>query len=263
MIALAPSLGYTQLELGVFSDNERAIRLYSRFGFQEWGRTKNAFRLGDGTCFDEILMGLQLTESEMDSANPGRPEGSSGISTIERMNEEHAVLRNFGLPLLTWKSGMRILDAGCGGGKTIEEMLRLSPDSVIDGIDFSETSVQKARELNRAELGSRVHVVHGDVGSLPYEDGTFDLVTAVETVYFWPDILGSLREIRRVLKKGGCAEILNEGSDPSILEVWPHIDGFMKVYRPEELKELMELAGFSKVRIERGEDQLVAAIAVK
>lgn len=59
-ILTAKKVGYEQIELGVFSDNEKAIHLYEKFDFEEWGRTKNAFRLKDGTYRDEILMGLFL-----------------------------------------------------------------------------------------------------------------------------------------------------------------------------------------------------------
>jgi len=56
----AKRMGYTQMELGVFADNERAIGLYQRMGFEIWGRTKNAFRIEDGVMRDEILMGKLL-----------------------------------------------------------------------------------------------------------------------------------------------------------------------------------------------------------
>lgn len=48
--------GFEQLELGVFSDNERAIRLYEKYGFQKTGVSPRAFKLKDGTYRDEILM---------------------------------------------------------------------------------------------------------------------------------------------------------------------------------------------------------------
>lgn len=59
-VRAASAMGYSQLELGVYGDNERAIRLYEKLGFEPWGRIRNAFRLPDGTVCDEILMGLLL-----------------------------------------------------------------------------------------------------------------------------------------------------------------------------------------------------------
>ena len=48
--------GFEQLELGVYSDNTRAIHLYEKFGFERCGTTPHAFKLKDGTYRDEIMM---------------------------------------------------------------------------------------------------------------------------------------------------------------------------------------------------------------
>ena len=48
--------GFEQVELGVFSDNERAQALYKKFGFKEYGKQPRAFKLQDGTYRDEIIM---------------------------------------------------------------------------------------------------------------------------------------------------------------------------------------------------------------
>ena len=59
-VTLAQKNGFSQIELGVFADNDKALHLYQKHGFEEWGRTKNAFRLKDGSYRDEIVMGLLL-----------------------------------------------------------------------------------------------------------------------------------------------------------------------------------------------------------
>lgn len=60
IIKEARKMGYEQIELGVFSDNEKAKRLYERNGFQVWGKNINAFKLKDGRYLDEIIMGIIL-----------------------------------------------------------------------------------------------------------------------------------------------------------------------------------------------------------
>ena len=55
-IVFASELGYTQMELGVFENNERALRLYRKMGFSEVGRIPNAFRLRTGEQIAEIQM---------------------------------------------------------------------------------------------------------------------------------------------------------------------------------------------------------------
>ena len=52
----AKANGFEQLELGVFSDNSRAIHLYEKFGFVRCGTMPHAFKLKDGTYRDEIMM---------------------------------------------------------------------------------------------------------------------------------------------------------------------------------------------------------------
>ena len=60
MLQIAKDTGYEQVELGVFENNENAIRMYKKFGFEEWGRVRRAFKLKNGNYYDEIIMGIML-----------------------------------------------------------------------------------------------------------------------------------------------------------------------------------------------------------
>ena len=68
-LAQAEENGFGQVELGVFSDNFRAIRLYEKFGFQKTGVCPRAFRLKDGTYRDEIQMVRMLGEGNCTAGN--------------------------------------------------------------------------------------------------------------------------------------------------------------------------------------------------
>lgn len=59
-IRMAGEMGYEQIELGAFADNERALALYRKKGFEVWGTIKHAFKLKDGTYHDELQMGKIL-----------------------------------------------------------------------------------------------------------------------------------------------------------------------------------------------------------
>lgn len=105
---------------------------------------------------------------------------------LKFMNWCHAPLTNWGLSFVEIKDGWTMLDIGCGGGATLQRLLKRSKNGKVYGIDISEESVAKAKKVNAEVLDKQVFVCQGSAEKLPYENGMFDLVTAVETVYFYP-----------------------------------------------------------------------------
>ncbi len=83
-----------------------------------------------------------------------------------------------------------ILDVGCGGGRTVHKLAGIATEGKVYGIDFSEESVTFSRRTSQRwiELG-RVEILHASVSCLPFSEHMFDLVTAVETHFFWPDLV--------------------------------------------------------------------------
>ena len=104
-----------------------------------------------------------------------------------------------------------VLDVGCGGGRTIQTLADRATEGKVCGIDYSGTSVSVARRTNAAAIAAgRVAIEQASVSKLPFPDATFDLVTAVETHYYWPAPESDLREIARVLKPGGRLMLIAE-----------------------------------------------------
>lgn len=88
----------------------------------------------------------------------------------------------------------------------------------------------------------------GNVLNLPYPDNSFDIVTAFETVYFWPEIENSFGEVKRVLKPDGIFLIGMEsnGSDNIIMKLWNHfID--MNLYTDDEIVQYLKNNEFKEV----------------
>ena len=112
------------------------------------------------------------------------------------------------------------------------------------------------QETQRATCGKEMFHTQGNVCSLPYEDGTFDAVTAFETVYFWSPIKTALAEVARVLRKGGCFLISLEASDPDMGEMWTKRITGMTVYTADDLKRLLAEAGFSSVKTIHEKEEL-------
>ncbi len=133
----------------------------------------------------------------------------------------------------------RVLDCGCGGGANIRTMLKKCPNGEVKGVDYSPVSVEKAKKVNEdAILNGRCVILQGNVADLIFAANQFDLVTAFETIYFWPDLLQSFREVHRVLKPDGMFLICNEcGGDNEKDEKWTEkIDG-MTIYKDVQPQE--------------------------
>ena len=182
-------------------------------------------------------------------SNFAHPRGAMGRIALAMMNSWHGPLTNWGLGYIPFRDGWTILDVGCGGGRTLQRLLGRSNGATVYGVDISEESVAKARKVNAKLLDARVFVRQGSATELPYADSTFDLVTAVETVYFWRDLPRCFEEVKRVLKPGGLFAILLEVSSPDC--VWTRVVDGMTTYSPEQLREFLEQAGFRDVEIHR------------
>ena len=139
------------------------------------------------------------------------PTGLQGKEVAAMMNRRHLALTTWGLKHVRIEPDFVILDVGCGGGKTISRLARRAFQGKVYGIDCSADMVNYSSEFNRKLIAeNRVKVVHGSVEKMLFKDQFFDLVTAIETYYFWPDITEAFREMMRVLKVGGHLLIISE-----------------------------------------------------
>ena len=181
--------------------------------------------------------------------NMRKPKGKLGNMQLKSMNKEHTPVSLWGLKHLDINPDDIILDVGCGGGININRMAKQA--KMVYGVDYSIESVKLSREVNRQEIhDGKVKVLEGNVAKLPFEDNTFDIVTAFETVYFWPDIEKCFGEVKRVLKPGGIFLIGMEsnGSDNLIMKVSERLID-MTVYNDKEIKGFLKNNEFSDITI--------------
>ena len=128
----------------------------------------------------------------------------------------------------------RILDVGCGTGANL---LMLSEYGDAEGVDISKDALAFCRErgLDKVKLGA------GE--KLPYDDGTFDLVTAFDVVEHMDDDLAGLSEMRRVLRPGGRVLLFV----PTFMFLWgvqDDVSNHRRRYRLPELQRVLVQAGF-------------------
>ena len=163
------------------------------------------------------------------------------------------------------RSGARVLDMGCGGGRHAFEAWRRG--ATVVALDYSEAELKEVRAVlgamlasgevgpeasDRAE-GSRSGGIggaaNGDALRLPFPDATFDVVIASEVLeHLWDDT-GAISELVRVLKPGGRMAV-------TVPTRWPErvcwaldhryhdIPGaHVRIFRQHELEQKLEAAG--------------------
>jgi len=140
----------------------------------------------------------------------------------------------------------KILDIGCGGGQFLKYLSNENDSYMLYGLDHSNEMVKLAQKINFEIIKQdRLNIYQGSVIDIPIEDSILNLVTAFETVQFWPDIDKSFTEVLRVLNKEGNFLIINryppEGSK------WWRI---AKLKSDKDYQQKLQLAGFSKVSVD-------------
>jgi ubiquinone/menaquinone biosynthesis C-methylase UbiE len=184
-----------------------------------------------------------------------QPRGWLGRFNLWRMNASHSRLTDWGLEHVRIEKDYTILDVGCGGGRTVSKLAAMATEGKVYGVDYSRESVAASTTTNaRCVESGRVVIRHGSVSQLPFSDTMFDLVTAVETHFWWPNLPADMREVFRVVKPGGWLIIIAEiykGANTvtaRLAEKYSERTG-MALLSVDEHRELFTNAGYSNVEI--------------
>jgi phthiocerol/phenolphthiocerol synthesis type-I polyketide synthase E len=97
-------------------------------------------------------------------------------------------------------AGRRVLDVGCGRGGTAHALTTFFSPATVVGLDLSPVAVAFCRRVHR---DSRLRFADGDAEQMPFADGSFDVVTNIESSHSYPNICFFFAEVRRVLVPGG------------------------------------------------------------
>jgi SAM-dependent methyltransferase len=110
------------------------------------------------------------------------------------------------------RPGMRVLDCGAGPGTiTLGLAETVAPGEVI-GIDISPVQVERARTLVAERDVQNVRFEVGDIHTLPFDDGTFDVAWANAVLMHLREPVAALREMRRVVRPGGIVAVRDGGA---------------------------------------------------
>src|SRR5438067_13404967 len=127
----------------------------------------------------------------------------------------------------------RVLDAGCGSGRTLDELARYG---VPHGMELNHLGVSAAR--------ARGHdVCEGRLEAIPYEEARFDLVTCLDVIEHTDDDVASLRELRRVTRPGGRL-VVTVPAHPALWSQHDEVNGHRRRYTRGTLRRAAEAAGW-------------------
>jgi len=155
--------------------------------------------------------------------------------------------------LLAWGAARRrdrVLDLATGGGHTA--LLFGGIARRVVALDLTEPMLRAAREHVRTRAAANVVFVAGDASSLPFTDGSFDVVTCRTAAHHFADVAAAVRQIQRVLRPGGALllqDILgHDDSEASAFmsEVERRRDpSHVRSYRAAEWKAFLRAAGLT------------------
>jgi SAM-dependent methyltransferase len=131
----------------------------------------------------------------------------------------------------------RVLDAGCGSGRTLDDLARYGEPH---GMELNPAGLEAAR--------TRGHDVReGRVEAIPFENASFDLVTCLDVIEHTDDDVAALRELRRVTRPGGRL-VVSVPAHPWLWSRHDEVNGHRRRYTRRSLRRAAEAAGW---RIER------------
>jgi ubiquinone/menaquinone biosynthesis C-methylase UbiE len=134
--------------------------------------------------------------------------------------------------------GARVLDAGCGSGRTLDELARYGRPH---GVELNPLGLAAAR-------GRGHEVEQAAVEQIPYEDASFDLVTCLDVFEHTDDDVAALRELRRVARPGGRLVV----SVPAHPRLWSRhdvVNRHRRRYTRKTLRAAAEAAGWQVERM--------------
>ena len=197
--------------------------------------------------------------------NTCKPKGIGGKIMVNMMNIGHSSMAKWGFTHIEIKNNSICLDIGCGGGANVKRLLEKVPYGKVTGIDYSKISVIKSKKTNKVGIkNGRCEILQANVMDLPFGNDVFDLITAFETIYFWPDILEAFKQVYKILKPNGTFMICNEvnGENPKD-ENWTKIIDGMKIYNSEQIKKTLKSAGFIDIKIDKNRKNWLCVICKK
>jgi SAM-dependent methyltransferase len=172
--------------------------------------------------YGAIVNRTSITWSEIDSTYSSHVRHAGPdrkwllVQTLATAGSRRALLSSLQLP-----TGTRVLDIGCGFGASTLELATLGADLVV-GVDLDRPPLETGRDVARAlGLGGTAEFVEADAYRLPFPGRSVDAVFCRFVFQHLADPGAAAEEIRRVLRTGGLACVVDVDDGMSISEPPP------------------------------------------
>lgn len=176
------------------------------------------------------------------------PSGWFGRMIGKVMNKTNREMYEGAYGVLGFESGDRVLEIGFGNGAFIREISDWIDPGFYAGIDLSETMLKEAQKRNKALIESgKVVLKLEDAAVLDFEEGAFNKVFTVNTLYFWSDPKVVLAAVLRVLAPGG--QFVIAFVTRASMESSPYAQSGFTFYDSDQVKDLMLEAGFEQIGV--------------
>lgn len=134
------------------------------------------------------------------------------------------------------------LDVGCGNGWLVREMLRRGAQQGL-GVDISPQMVAVANQSRQYETEQYV-VSNGE--SLPFEEGSIQVITNIESLYYYPDPQAAIHEWFRIVTSGGrLLMMMDLYAENTATHTWIEaLQVPVHLFSKDQLREMLESAGW-------------------
>ena len=165
------------------------------------------------------------------------PQGEMGIATGLNMNTGNEAMIAETINLLELEAGADVLELGPGNAQHLSSLLGQYQLGTYHGLEISQTMREQAIALNKHLDQSKISFSCYDGLRLPFDNGSFDTVFTINTIYFWEQPQQLLAEIARVLKPGG--KFLLTFAQASFMQQLPFVQYGFTLYDTEKVAALL------------------------
>lgn len=190
-----------------------------------------------------------------------RPSGRLAPVTALLLNSVNARTILAGVSALELRPGQRVLEVGFGGGLSLPFLLRaIAERGQVFATETSKEMLARARRRFIVQrLQGRLRIEQAFVESLPLGDGSFDAALSLNTITFWSDVDGGMRELSRVLAVGG--RLVLGVPDPEEVQRLGFARRGFRIVAPERLGERLGGYGLELLEIRRTGDGTALLVA--